>query len=337
MLRMPPFTYRAPKTVGEAVEILKGEGESARVVAGGTDLYPNLKRRHQQAATVVGMRGITEMHGIQGDPATGMTIGAMETLTAVCTNEVIREAYPGLARAVASISSPVLRNMGTLGGNLCLDTRCTYYNQNEEWRQAIGYCMKEVGDTCWVAPGSPRCWAVSSSDSAPLLSAVGAEVKLVGPEGERVIPASALFHDDGIHYLTKQRDELLTEIRLPPAASSRSTYWKLRRRGSIDFPVLGVGAAITTDDSGTVTRASIVLGGVGSHPAPAETTSNALVGKPLTEEAIQAAAEHSREPATPLDNTDYTLAWRKQMVPLYVEGALRELAGLPQRVTPPRM
>ncbi|NRA96113.1 MAG: FAD binding domain-containing protein [Planctomycetes bacterium] len=333
MMRLPTFTYVGAKTLEDAVTALADDPEGTRLVAGGTDLWPNLKRRHQGARSVVGLRRVAGLRGITGDPAAGVTIGAMTTLTDILRCPMLRDGYPGFVRAVASISSPVLRNMGTLGGNLCLDTRCTYYNQNEEWRQSIGYCMKEVGDTCWVAPGSPRCWAVQASDSAPALCSLDAHVVLHSTAGERVIPIADLYNDDGIVYLTKSRTEILTEIRLGPAGARRSTYWKLRRRGSIDFPVLGVGVALELD-GGTVSSAKIHLGAVHSFPVAATAAAAHLLGKSLTEDVIAEAAELAKDPASPLDNTDFTLQWRRRMVGSYVDGALRELAGLPPKATP---
>jgi 4-hydroxybenzoyl-CoA reductase subunit beta len=330
MMRLPAFRYRAAKTAEEAAAILAGEGPGARVVAGGTDLFPNLKRRHQRATTVIGLRGARGLRGVRDGNGSGAVVGAMTTLSEIAGSAALGARWRGFVEAVRSISTPILRNMGTIGGNLCLDTRCTYYNQDEEWRESISYCLKEAGQVCWVAPGSPRCWAVSSSDAAPALCALGASVRLVSREGERVIPVADLFRDDGIDYLTKRPDEVLTDVRLPaPAGGVRSTYWKLRRRGSIDFPVLGVAAAVGLDARGTVASASIWLSGVGSAPMEARAAAEFLVGKPPTPEIVAEAARLARDPATPLDNTDFTLQWRKQMVERWVEGALRELAGLP--------
>ena len=151
-----------------------------------------------------------------------------------------------MSKAAELISTPLLRNMGSIGGNLLLDTRCNYYDQNYEWRKGINFCMKKDGEICWVAPSSPRCWAVQSSDSAPVMVAIGAKVKLISSSGERLLPAADLYNDDGIRYLNKRPDELLTEIHLPPTNGWRATYWKLRRRGSFDFPVLGVATCLTS-------------------------------------------------------------------------------------------
>ena len=340
MLRLPPFELRAAQSVAEAAEILAGEGPQARLVAGGTDLWPNMKRRHQQARTVVSLMSVPELSGFTNGGSDGeLRIGATTILSEVAANPVVLRRYPALARAVASISSPPLRNMGTIGGNLCLDTRCTYYNQTETWRRSIDYCMKEVGVVCWVAPGSSRCWAHSASDSAPVLCALNARALLVSQQGERLIPVAELFREDGIDYLAKRPDEILTQILLPPEASSRhvrSAFWKLRRRGSIDFAVLSVAVALWADAGGRVEDARIWLGAVGSAPVAALAAAEALIGNPLNEETIATASRLSRKVATPLDNTDFQAQWRSKMVEFYTAAALKEAAGLDPGRLPPR-
>lgn len=296
-------------------------------VAGGTDLYPNMKRLHQTPKTVVALSGLAELKGTEGTPAKGLVIKAGTTLTDVCENGTVKGAYPALARAVESISTPLLRNMGTLGGNVCLDTRCNYYDQSYQWRKAIDFCLKKDGDTCWVAPGSPRCWAVQSADSVPLLVAMRARFKLVSARRARTVEAKDLFRDDGIQYLTKKPDEILTEIRLPAVNGWKASYQKLRRRGAFDFPVLGVAACAWFDRSGAVTDARIVFGGIASYPKPADEAAKSLVGKRLTEEAIKEAAALAAGPARPLDNTDFTMHWRRQMARVYTERALRDLTA----------
>ena len=329
MLRLPKFTYLQPETVAEAVRMMADTGPEAMFVAGGTDLYPNMKRRQQTPQVVIGLSQLDRLRTIKGKPEEGMVLGAGATLTEVSENLRIRRAYPVLAHAAELISTPLLRNMGTLGGNLLLDTRCNYYDQNYEWRKAIHFCMKKDGDICWVAPSSPRCWAVQSSDCAPVMVAIGALVKLVSREGERLIPATELYNDDGIQHLGKRPDELLTEIHLPPTNGWRATYWKLRRRGSFDFPVLGVASCLRVAGNGTVEDAKIILGGVGSAPKEAAGAEKAILGKKLTEETIEQAAAMAYPLAKPLDNTDFAMHWRKDMARYYVSGTLRELAGLP--------
>ncbi|MBI3761682.1 MAG: FAD binding domain-containing protein [Chloroflexi bacterium] len=328
MIRLPPFDYLSPRTVSEAVSLLAERGPEAMIVAGGTDLYPNMKRRQFEPATLVGLRAIPELKRIEGSAKSGLTIGAGLTLTQVSHHPVVAQSYSALAYAAGVVSTVQLRNMGTIGGNLCLDTRCNYYNQSYQWRKSIGFCMKKDGDICLVATGSQRCWAVSSSDTAPVMIALGASLRLVGPSGERTIPAQALYRDDGIEYLTKSPHEVLTEIILPPADGLRTAYLKLRRRGAFDFPILGVAVALRLADDGTCTHAKIVLGAVESYPVETLHATSLLIGRKLTPEVIEAAAQAASRPARPLDNTDMALSYRKKMVVVYVARALRQAAGL---------
>jgi len=325
MMRLPPFRYLAPKSLKEAARMLADHGSDAAVVAGGTDLFPNMKRRQQTPRVVIGLRRLPELKRV-GNGAE-VTVGAGLTLAEVASSRQLRETYPALAVAARLVSTPHLRTMGTLGGNLCLDTRCNYYNQSYQWRKAVNFCMKKDGEICLVAPGSHRCWAVSSSDTAPVLWSLGAKVRLVGPKGERVIPISALYQDDGIQYLSKQPGEVLTDIVLPPAEGWRSSYLKLRRRGSFDFPVLGVAVALRMEGD-TVKEAAITLGAVASQPRPAPDAAALLVGQRLSPELIERVAEAAYRPSKPLDNTDLTHPYRKKMTRVFVARALKGLAGL---------
>lgn len=322
------------------------------VLAGGTDLLPNMKRRQQQPKTLVSLSRLADLRRLTAD-GKGSAVGALHTLTDTAMNGEVQRSYHAFAKAASLVATPLIRNQATVGGNLCLDTRCNYYNQNAEWRRAIDNCMKapreaqgvftealflagsaerqqksgdEPGSICWVAPGSPRCWAVSSTDSAPALIALGAHVVLVSADGERKIPLSDLYNNDGMAYLTKRPDEILTTVLLPESVG-RSTYWKLRRRGSFDFPVLGVGAWVKLSALGEVESARIVLGAVASYPLVVDKAAEALLGAPLTDERIAKAADLAVKSAKPLDNTDFALGWRKSVTRAYVEGALKELRG----------
>jgi 4-hydroxybenzoyl-CoA reductase subunit beta len=324
MMRLPKFEYHVPRTVAEAVKI-KGEvGPEGQFVAGGTDLYPNMKRRQQVPTTVISVMRLAELNRITGYGTTGLRIGANVTLTEICEHPIISRDYPVVANAARTISTPLLRNMGTIGGNLLLDTRCNYYDQNYEWRKGINFCLKKDGDVCWVAPGSSKCWAVQSSDLVPVMVAIGAKLRFVSTLGERIVDAAGLYNDDGIDYLRKRPDELLVDIQLPPTNGWRASYQKLRRRGAFDFPVLGVAAWIKTDKN-TVTDAKIVLGAIAPSPIEITEAAAALTGQPLDEDRIQAAAEAAYVKARPLDNTDFVYQWRKQMARQYTLRALREL------------
>lgn len=323
MLRLPSFTYLQPKTLDDALRMKADAGPDGMYVAGGTDLYPNMKRRHQTPAVVISLMGVRELARYEMRDA-GCVVGPCVTLTELSTLPSFRGSYPAVVEAAELVSTPPLRNMGTVGGNLCLDTRCNYYDQSYEWRKAIDFCMKKDGAICWVAPSSPRCWAVSSSDLAPVAVALGAEFVLVGPHGERVVPAGRFYADDGINYLTKQPDEILVEIRLPAPDGWDAVYHKLRRRGSFDFPVLGVAAWIRWDGK-RVGEARVVLGGVASRPQEVPEAGAVLAGTDLGDDAIAAGADAAYRPAKPLDNTDFELSWRKQMTRVYVKRALEEL------------
>ncbi|HJR42771.1 MAG TPA: FAD binding domain-containing protein [Gemmatimonadaceae bacterium] len=329
MLRLPRFRYLEPRSVADAIRWRAETGDEAAFVAGGTDLYPNMKRRQQTPATVISLGRLVELRQIEGSPGTGLTIGAGVTLSEVARHPLVRQHYRAVAHAAEVVSTPLLRNMGTIGGNLLLDTRCNYYDQTYEWRKAIDFCMKREGSICWVAPSSPRCWAVQSSDGVPVAVALGAEVTLASAAGERRIPAAALYRNDGIDYLTKKPDELLVAYHLPPVDGWKATYHKLRRRDSFDFPVLGVAARLEFATDGTVKTARIVLGAVASYPMEMSGAAGAIVGKRLDAATIGSAADAAFRPAKPMDNTDLTLGWRKEMVRVYVQRALQELSDTP--------
>ena len=325
MMRLPKFDYRAPREIAEAVKIMAGTGPEGQFVAGGTDLYPNMKRRQQMPKTVISVMRVPELNQIKGDGKSGIRIGASVTLTDIVEHPLINRDYPVVAHAARTISTPILRNMGTIGGNLLLDTRCNYYDQNYEWRKGINFCLKKDGDVCWVAPGSSKCWAVQSSDLVPVMVAIGAKFRLVSTLGERMIDAAGFYNDDGIDYLKKRPDELLVDIHLPPTNGWRASYQKLRRRGAFDFPVLGVAAWLKLDAMQTVQDAKLVLGGIAPSPIEVKEAADALIGQPFDDDHIQAAAEAAYVKARPLDNTDFVMNWRKQMARQYTLRALEDL------------
>ena len=327
MMRLPPFQFVAADTAQEAARVLRDHGSEAMAVAGGTDLYPNMKRRQFTPKLLVSLRWIPGLRSIEANGS--LELGALATLTDVVRDPAVAARWPALQRAAGLVSSPPLRNVGTIGGNLCVDTRCNYYNQSEFWRESIGYCMKKDGDICLVAPGSDKCWALSSSDTAPVMIALDAEVSLQSPDGERRIPVRDLYGPDGINYLAKRADEVMTRIHVPDRSGWRATYRKLRRRGTIDFPLVGVAAAVRLGTDDVVEDARIVLGAVDTHPVWAADAAEFMRGRRLDLETIEMAAGIAYKPARPLDNADLTHYWRKRMVRIEVARALKELAGLP--------
>jgi len=297
-------------------------GPRAMFVAGGTDLYPKLKRRQFDVDTLIGLEFL--QHGVRNGTSVDV-IGAATTLADASNDPHLKRWFAGYAEATGLVSSPPLRNAGTIGGNLCVDTRCNYIDMTYEWRKAAGFCMKKDGDICLVAPSSPRCWAVSSSDTAPMAIALEGMVTLVGTDGVREMPVSALYRDDGIEYMAKQPSEVLTELRLRADPGVRSAYVKLRRRGSIDFPIAGAAVAARMEGD-VVGGCHIVLSAVASHPLEATAAEQFLKGRRLDGETIREAAELAARPAKPLDNADLSHFWRKRMVRTVVEEALGRIS-----------
>jgi 4-hydroxybenzoyl-CoA reductase subunit beta len=322
LLRLPRFKFLRPKSAREAARMAAELGPRAMFVAGGTDLFPKLKRRQFDVDTLIGLDFLPRaIHNGSAE----CTIGALVTLAEAARDAQLTAQFAGYAEAAGLVSSPPLRNAGTIGGNLCVDTRCNYYDMTYEWRKAAGFCIKKDGDICLVAPSSPRCWAVSSSDTAPMAIALDGVVMLAGPDGERELPVAALYQDDGIQYMTKQPAEVVTGVRLRARAGTRSAYVKLRRRGSIDFPIAG--AAVALDLEGDVVAGCrIVLSAVASHPLEVTAAGDFLAGKRLDADSIREAAEIAAKPAKPLDNADLSHFWRKRMVRVVVEQALQRLS-----------
>jgi len=325
VIRLPDFELRIPRTVDEAAAWLADNPAETMLLAGGTDLLPNMKRRQQTPRVVVALRSLGALRKIRTNG--GLTLGSGLTLSDIVRHDGVRAVAPGLYQAAVQVATPHLRNMGTIGGNLCLDTRCTYYDQSYEWRKAINFCMKKDGDVCWVATSSPRCLAVSSTDTAPALQALGASVRLVSASGTREVAVADLYRNDGMHYLDRRPDEILTEVTVPDQTGWRSTYWKLRRRGSFDFPVASAAVAARLSASGEVEAARVVLGAVASRPVASTAAEALLTGRTLTDTVIGEAAEAAYGVAKPMDNTDYELVWRKKMIRSLVTHALREIRG----------
>jgi 4-hydroxybenzoyl-CoA reductase subunit beta len=297
-------------------------GPRAMFVAGGTDLYPKLKRRQFDVDTLIGLDFLPrEIH----NGSTECLVGAGVTLATASRDTHLTKTFAGYAEAAGVVSSPPLRNAGTVGGNLCVDTRCNYYDMTYEWRKAAGFCMKKDGDICLVAPSSSRCWAVSSSDTAPMAIALDGVVILTGPDRERELPVSALYRDDGVDYMAKQPDEVVTSLRLSAHREAGTAYVKLRRRGSIDFPIAGAAVALELDGEDVV-RCRIVLSAVASHPLEATAAEEFLKGKRVELETIRETADIASKPAKPLDNADLSHFWRKRMVRVVVERALQQAA-----------
>jgi 4-hydroxybenzoyl-CoA reductase subunit beta len=331
MLRLPDFNYHQPRLLKQAVNILSDLGSDAMLVAGGTDVYPKMKRGQFTPRHLVSLKNLRELKGIR-QSKDGVWIGAGESLTTVSKHRLITKHFPALAHAAESVSTPQLRNMGTIGGNVLVDTRCNYYDQTFFWRQAVGFCMKKDGDICLVAPGSAKCLAIASSDTSPVLVSLGAEAVLVSPRGERRLKLEELYRDDGINYSAKGKDEVLKGLLIPKRAMGyRNVYLKLRRRGSFDFPILGVAVTLDINEQGECRHVNVVLTAVASAPKVVPEAATLLQGKKVTKELIDAVAEVAAKVAHPLDNADLDYWYRKRMAKVYTGRALARLAGLEER------
>ena len=334
-MRLPKFEYRAARSVDEALDWMsqfapavdKDPAARAMLMAGGTDVLPNMKHKVFTPEVVIGLRTIAALQGIDYDADRGLRIGAGVRLRELATSPIVRAHYPALASAAASVSTPQLRQMGTIGGNVCLDTRCNYYNQSEFWREAREFCLKKGSDVCRVAPGGTGCYAVSSCDTAPALIALGATAHIASPDGNRIVPVYRLYQDDGIRPVQLHRGEVLTDFYLPAMTGDwRSIYAKYRVRGAFDFPIASVAAAARFDGDLCV-EVKLVLQGVATAPLPLPDVEDRLRGQRWTPELIEEAASLTYQSAHPMDNTAGTIALRRRAVRSYTEKALNALKG----------
>jgi 4-hydroxybenzoyl-CoA reductase subunit beta len=323
MLRLHNYQFHRPSSLDAALELLKLHPEDAMLIAGGTDLVPNMKHRLFTPNHLIGLKRVAELHGITVT-SDELVIGAAETLTDISRHPLVRQHAPSLAKAAGLVAGPQLRNMGTIGGNVCLDTRCTYYNQSYFWRDALGYCLKKDGDVCHVTKVGKKCVAAHSADTPPVLMTLGGVVDLVSPSGKRSVAVEDFFVADGIWNSVRERDEIVARIRIPlPAQTTRTSFMKLRQRQAIDFPLLNVAAA--ADFDGDVVRSlRVVVSALGARPRVITGLDNVVFGKALTTDMIQAIAERAFQQCHPLENIIVDPDWRRAMVPVYVKRALSE-------------
>ena len=330
MLRLPQFGVVAPETIDEVVAALQAPG--ARLVAGGTDIVPNLKHRLDRPPTLVSLSRVAGLRTVERDDTNGvMRIGAGMTLTAVSEHDEVRTLFPSLAEAAGSVASPLIRNMGTLGGNVNLDTRCRYVNQTEFWRSAIGGCLKSEGDVCHVVPGGRNCVAAMSSDTVPVLIGLDATAVLVGPAGRREVPLADYFHADGTRHTVRADDEVTTEIIVPlPRAPLRCAYRKWTVRKSIDFPLVSVALRFDLERDAVdapITAVRVVVGVLGAKPREV-TRLDDVLGKRLSDpEVAELVSERVHKQCKPLENVPYEAPYRRRMLQVHTRRAILELAA----------
>ena len=330
-MSLPDFKLLRPRSLDDAVGFLaKHANQSSnrlRIVAGGTDLIPSMRQKLFEPEYVLDLRHIAGLQGIREQKGSGVEIGALTSLTAIEHSDLLRRRYSVLTEAAATVASPVLRNMGTIGGNICLDTRCLWYNQSLTWRKGCGFCIKKDGDLCHVAPGGSKCWAAFSGDTPPALLCLNAQVEIVGPSGSRRIPLPEFYTGLGDSYRALQADELLTRVILPESAADYvGVYRKLRIRGSIDYPLAGV-AVVMKHANGHVADARVAITAVNPAPLLVKGATAMLSGKRFDETLAEAVGDLAAKSAKPLTTSALTPEYRREMIRVFAKRAVLAAAN----------
>jgi len=330
-MSLPQFKLLRPRTVQEAVSLLAKQNASeglraTRIVAGGTDLIPSMQQKLFEPQHVLDIRRISQLQGIR-QTEEGTEIGALTTLTEVEHSDLLQKNYPVLTEAARTVASPILRNMGTIGGNICLDTRCLWYNQSLTWRKSCGFCIKKDGDLCHVAPGGTKCWAAFSADTPAALLCLNAEIEIASSAGFRRTPLREFYTGLGDSYRKLAPNELLMRVILPrSSAGYRGVYRKLRIRGSIDYPLAGVAVALSRSN-GNVSEARIALTAVNPAPVLVKGASELLAGKIVDEELAEAIGDLAARTAKPLTTSALTPEYRREMIRVFTKRAVLAVAS----------
>jgi 4-hydroxybenzoyl-CoA reductase subunit beta len=324
-LSLPQFKLLRPRTLDEALSLLaKHAGESpaaTRVVAGGTDLIPSMRQKLFEPEYVLDIRNVAGLKDIRQTDR-GVEMGALASLTSIEQSALLRRRYPVLTEAAATVASPLLRNMGTIGGNICLDTRCLWYNQSLTWRKGCGFCIKKDGDLCHVAPGGTKCWAVFSGDTPPALLCLAAEIEIASASGSRRMPLSDFYTGEGDAYRNLRSDELLTQIFLPESSADyRGVYRKLRVRGSIDYPLAGV-AVVMKKSNGHIADPRVAITAVNPAPLLVKGAGELLAGQTLDEASAEAIGDLAAKMARPLTTSALTPEYRREMIRVFTKRAV---------------
>ena len=325
-MSLPQFKLLLPRTLEEALGLLTKHTDKIRVLAGGTDLIPSMQQKLFDPEYVLDLRHVANLRGIR-ETESGVTIGALTTLTTIEQSPLLRRRYPVLTEAAATVASPLLRNMGTIGGNICLDTRCLWYNQSLTWRKACGFCIKKDGDLCHVAPGGSKCWAAFSGDTPPALLCLDAEVEIASASSMRRLPLRDFYTGEGDAYRKLKSDEILTHVFLPASSADyRGVYRKLRIRGSIDYPLAGVAVAMKRSN-GYIADARVAITAVNPAPMLVKGARELLSDKASDESLALAAGDLAAKMARPLTTSALTPEYRREMIRVFTKRAVLEAAG----------
>jgi 4-hydroxybenzoyl-CoA reductase subunit beta len=324
-LSLPQFKLLRPRTLDDALSLL-AKHNNARIVAGGTDLIPSMRQKLFEPQYVLDIRNIAELKGIR-QQGSGVEIGALTSLTTIEHSDLLRRRYPVLTEAAATVASPLLRNMGTIGGNICLDTRCLWYNQSLTWRKGCGFCIKKDGDLCHVAPGGSKCWAAFSGDTPPALLCLNAEIEIANADGLKRMPLREFYTNDGVAYRNLHPNELVTRVFLPESSADyRGVYRKLRVRGSIDYPLAGI-AVVMKRSNGHIADARVAVTAVNPAPLLVKGASELLAGKVVDEALAEAVGNLAAKTAKPLTTSALTPEYRREMIRVFTKRAVLAAAS----------
>jgi len=325
-MRLPKFEYFEPESLKEALALLSRDEGNSCLVAGGTELYVKMKQRLLTPRQVVNLKTVSDPDFIHYSDKEGLRIGALATLESVESAAVVQEKYPGLAQAAGRVASPAIRNTGTIGGNVCLDTRCWYYNQSHWWRKSLPVCFKRGGDVCHVVKGGDHCYALCLADTAPILVALEAKAKLLDGDKQREVELKDFFTNKGEKANQLKASEILSEIQIaPPSPHTGSAYLKYSTRGSIDFPILGVAVVVSLESKkGRCKGARIVLGGVDSGPVIAEEAAEAFKGKEPNDKVLEEVSQLALKGAHPVTHMGTPASYKREIIPVFVRRAIKK-------------
>ena len=328
-MRLPDFEYVEPESIEAACSLLKDHGRGCRVIGGGTDLLPSMKQRIFKPECLLHLGGISNLNRMEFDKEAGLRIGPLVKLRSLEKDLLVLEKYPVLSKASCQMGSIQLRHMGTVGGNLTLDTRCYYYNQSDFWRKCRPKCIKMGGDTCNALGSGKKCFAVFSGDLAPVLIALDAKITLTSYTGERTLPLNDFYTGDGARPFALSPEEIITDIVVPPIPKNAFTsYFKYRIRKAMDFPIASAATRLTLEGKEKICRGvKIVIGAVGAKPSVVKGVGKLMEGKRIEGSLIEKASELAFQTAKPIRNTASSPAHRKRMIKFFVESALTEALG----------
>lgn len=322
MLRLQPFEIFFPRDLVEATSLLLKHAPSAILCAGGTDLLPNMKHELHEPRAVIHLSQVSDLKQAH-ESHDRIVIGAMTTLSELSSNPLIIRYAPSLAKAALQVASPQIRNMGTLGGNICLDTRCLYYNQSHFWREAIGYCLKKCGDTCHVTKTGKRCVAASSNDTATVLMCLDASVEIISEKGMRTVPISEFYVANGEKNTVLADGEILTRVIIPKPNSGvrrREGFSKLRNREAIDFSMLSIAVRLDVDENEQIVAGKMTVNALAAKPKSINL--DWMLGRKMSRQLADEAGEFAKAKCIPLTNICDDPLWRKEMVSVYVKRAI---------------